>query len=229
MVKKIAIIVTSAAELMGHPTGFWVEELACPYYLFKEAGYEIVIASPAGGPCPIDKNSMAEGFFTEHCKTFMHDGEAVGMLSHSTKVADLDLSTIDALYMVGGHGTCIDFVNNAAMKNAIETIFASADKVVAADCHGPICLADCVKPDGTPLVAGKRVTGFANSEEDAVQLTAIVPFLIETRFVEQGALYEKGGDWQSKVCVDGNLVTGQNPQSSEECAKAVIKLLNATA
>lgn len=129
-----------------------------------------------------------------------------------------------AIYLTGGHGTCIDFIDSKALKAAVETVYAN-DKIVAADCHGPVGLAGCNKPDGTPLVAGKVVTGFTNSEEDAVQLTEKVPFLIETKFIEQGAKYEKGDDWAPKVCVDGKLVTGQNPASSEACAKEVCKLL----
>lgn len=156
-----------------------------------------------------------------------HDAECVGMLSHTTKLSEIDFSdSVDAIYLAGGHGTCVDFINNPTLKKAIEIMYA-ANKVVAADCHGPICLAECCKPDGTtPLVQGLTVTGFADSEEDAVQLTPIVPFLVESRFKEQGAKYEKADDWNSKVCVDGNLVTGQNPQSSDECAKAVIQLLS---
>jgi putative intracellular protease/amidase len=223
---KVVLVCTNASELKGHPTGLWLEELACPYYLFKEAGFDVIIASPNGGPCPIDKGSMAEAFFTDPGKKFMHDGEAVGHLSHTVKLADVDLVAVDALYMTGGHGTCVDFIDNPVLKAAIESFYISG-KVVAADCHGPICLADCVKEDGTPLVQGKQVTGFTDTEEDAVQLTSIVPFLIESRFKEQGALFEKGSDWTSNVSVDGKLVTGQNPQSSEACAMAVIKLLSA--
>jgi len=203
----------------------WLEELATPYYLFKEAGHDVIIASPAGGPIPIDAGSMGDNFFTEYCKKFMHDATAIGMLSHSTKLADVDLSTVDALYMTGGHGTCVDFVDNPVLKNAIES-FYNGGKVVAAVCHGPECLVDCVKQDGKPLVSGLKVTCFADSEEVAVQLHEVVPFLLEKKFKEQGALYEKAADWNSKVVVDGKLVTGQNPQSSTECAKAVLEILS---
>lgn len=127
--------------------------------------------------------------------------------------------------MTGGHGTCVDFVNNSVLKEAIETMYSSK-KVVGAVCHGPTCLPDCNKPDGTPLVQGLTVTGFADSEEEAVQLTSIVPFLLEKKLKELGGKYEKADDWNSKVCVDGNLITGQNPQSSDECAAAVIKMLS---
>jgi len=232
---KILIVNTSASTFAGGlPTGVWLEEVATPYFVFKEAGAEVDMANNTGGPSPIDQGSMGDGFFTDACKKFMHDPVAFGIFSHQKKLGDIvaawncgkadGLMSYDALYLSGGHGTCSDFVNNPTLKSCIEAMLA-AGKVVAADCHGPIALAQCVKPNGEPLVAGLKVTGFNNSEEAAVQLTEKVPFLIETKFIELGAKYEKGGDWTSKCCVDGKLVTGQNPQSSEECAKAVIKLL----
>jgi putative intracellular protease/amidase len=226
MVKTVVIVCTSAGELQGHPTGLWLEELATPYYLFLEQGYTIVVASPAGGAVPIDKNSLGDGFFTNAAKQFLHDAEAINHLSHTVILSSIDFTSglVDALYLTGGHGTCVDFVNNPILQTAIESMYA-AGHVVAADCHGPIGLAECNKADGTPLVAGLVVTGFSDTEEDAVQLTSVVPFLIETRFKELGAKYEKSNDWNPKVCIDGMLVTGQNPQSSEDCAKAVISLL----
>jgi putative intracellular protease/amidase len=223
---KVILACTSAHELKGHPTGLWIEECATPYYLFQAKGYEVVLASPLGGAIPIDASSMAEGFFTDAAKKFLHDPVAMGAFSHSVKLSSIDWSAVDAIYLTGGHGTCTDFVSDVDLKLGVETLYA-ANKVVAADCHGPVGLAQCVKPDGTPLVAGKTVTGFADSEEAAVQLVSIVPFLLESRFKEQGANYEKGDDWNSKVCVDGKLVTGQNPQSSDACAAAVVKLLSA--
>lgn len=228
---KVVLVCTSATEIKGHPTGLWLEELAAPYYMFKEKGYDVVIASPAGGPVPIDANSMGEGFLTDFCKKFMLDGEAVGAMSHTQKIEAIDFSaagSVDAIYTTGGHGTCVDFVNNPALKAAIETMY-NASKIVASVCHGPTSLVDCQKLDGTPLVQGLTVTGFADSEEEAVQLTAVVPFLLESKLKEHGAKYEKADDWNSKCCVDGNLVTGQNPQSSEACAEAVVKLLSSAA
>lgn len=223
---KVVLVCTNASELKGHPTGLWLEECASPYYAFLDMGYEVVLASPAGGAVPIDQSSLGEGFFTDASKKFMHDAAAVGALSHTKKLDDIDWTSVDAIYLTGGHGTCVDFVDNPTLKNAIETVYA-AGKVVAADCHGPIGLAQCNKPDGTPLVQDKVVTGFADSEEFAVQLQGIVPFLVETRFKELGAKYEKADDWHPKACTDGNLVTGQNPQSSDACAEAVIKILSA--
>jgi len=222
---KVVIVCTSASDLKGHPTGVWVEEFAAPYYIFQDAGYEVVLASPAGGPIPIDAASMGEGFFTEPSKKFMHDAAAIGALSHSVKLESIDWSGVDVLYLPGGHGTCVDFIGNPALKKSVETMYA-ADKVVSAVCHGPIGLCECNKPDGTPLVAGKTVAGFADSEEEAVNLVGIVPFLLESKLKELGAKYEKAENWNSKVCVDGKLVTGQNPQSSEEAAKAIVKMLS---
>jgi putative intracellular protease/amidase len=221
------MIPTSAGDLKGTQTGLWLEEFAAPYYLFKEAGYEIVVASPAGGPIPIDQGCMAEMFFTEPCKKFMHDADAIGALSHTVKLDTLSFpGDVDAIYLPGGHGACVDFVSNPTLKAAIETMLKEG-KLVCTVCHGPICLIECTKEDGTPLVQGKTVTGFADSEEEAVQKTDIVPYLIEAKFKEQGAIYEKSADWTSKVCIDGNLITGQNPQSSEEAANAIIKALSA--
>jgi len=219
--------VTSAGELEnGHPTGLWLEEAATPYYMFKNEGYKVIIASPKGGAAPIDANSFGEGMFTDYCKKFMHDGEAVGALCHTVKLDDVDLDSTDALYMVGGHGTCVDFVNNPTLKNLVEQIYR-AGKIVAADCHGVNILAECTELDGeTPLLKDKLCTGFSSSEEMEVQLDTAIPFLIQEKFIELGANYEAGPNWTSKVCVDGNLITGQNPQSSEACAAAVISALS---
>lgn len=223
---KVLLVATSSAYLKDHPTGLWIEELASAYYIFEEAGYEITIASPKGGPIPIDSASLGEGFFTDYAKKFMHDNNSIGKLGHSKPVADIgDGSEYDAIFMAGGHGTCSDFIGCPPLQKLIEAMY-NADKVVSAVCHGPICFTDCVKTDGSPLVKDKTVTAFSNTEEEAVQLTSVVPFLLETKFKSLGAKYERGDDWNSKVCVDGKLVTGQNPQSTEECAKAVVSLLS---
>jgi putative intracellular protease/amidase len=226
---KVVIVCTSASTVQGHDTGLWVEELAAPYYIFKDAGYEVVIASIAGGPVPIDAASMAKDFFTAASQKFLHDPVGMGALNHSVKIEDVDWSkdTVDCIYLPGGHGTCGDFVHSPALKKAVETLYA-ANKIVASVCHGPIGLCECCASDGTtPLVQGKTVTGFSDAEEDAVQLQHIVPFLLESKLKELGAHYEKAADnWQSKVCVDGHLVTGQNPQSSEDVAKKVVQMLS---
>lgn len=223
---KVVMICTSAADLKGYPTGLWLEELASPYYAFTEKGYNVVIASPTGGPIPIDAGSLQPSFFADSAKKFMHDPEAVGKLSHSVKLSTINFDDgVDAIYLTGGHGTAVDFVEDAAMKAAIEKLIVK-DKVVAAVCHGVIGLVQCTTSDGKPLVAGKNLTGFSDSEEEVVKLTTKVPYLLETKLKEQGAKYEKSGDWGVKVCVDGKLVTGQNPQSSDKCAEAVIELLS---
>lgn len=222
---KVVIVCTSASDLKGHATGVWVEELAAPYYIFNKAGYEVDIASPSGGPIPIDATSMGEEFFTAPSQKFMHDPAGIGALSHSVKVDAIDWSNVDCIYLTGGHGTCVDFLDNPTLKEAVEKMYAS-NKIVATVCHGPIGLCECNTPDGKPLVAGKTVTGFADSEEVAVNLQHLVPFLLESKLKELGAKYEKVDDWHSKVCVDGKLVTGQNPQSSEENAKMVVKMLS---
>jgi putative intracellular protease/amidase len=155
------------------------------------------------------------------------DADAMDMFCHTKKVEDVVLpGDFDCLYLPGGHGCCTDGINNPILQNAIETMY-NAGKIVATVCHGPIALTQCTKSDGTPLVQGLTVTGFADSEEVAVGHDKTVPYLIETRFKEQGAKYEKGDDWAPKVCVDGTLVTGQNPASSEPAAKKVVEMLGA--
>jgi len=218
---KAVLVSTSATVLGSHPTGLWIEELAAPYYKFKDAGYEVAIASIKGGPIAIDAGSMGDGFFTDDCKKFMHDGAAVGALSHSLPIDGLSLDGVNVLFLCGGHGTAVDFVDNAVLKGLIEKQYSSGN-IMATVCHGPVALAQCNKPDGTPLVQGLAVTGFSNSEEDAVGLSSAVPFMLETKFKEQGGNYEKGDDWNSKVCVAGKLITGQNPQSSVATAAACI-------
>jgi len=205
-----------------------LEELAAPYAIFKEAGYDITFASPIGGPIPIDASSLKGAAFTEESKKFLHDADAMDMFGHSKKIADVDTpGDYDVLYIPGGHGCCGDFVDNADVKAAIENTH-SAGKIVAVVCHGPIALAECTKADGTtPLVQGLTVTGFSDTEEAAAGQTDNVPYLIETRFKEQGANYEKAeSDWSAHVCVDGNLVTGQNPASSTPAAQKVVELLS---
>lgn len=222
---KVVIVCTSASELKGYATGVWMEEVAAPYYIFKEAGYEVSIASPAGGPVPIDGMSLAEDFFTAPGQKFMHDAAGIGALSHSVKIDAIDWSNVDCIFLAGGHGTCIDFIGNAALKTTLEKMYSS-NKMVTAVCHGVIALCECNMSDGAPLVSGKTVTGFADTEEVAVNLQHLVPFLIESKLKELGANYEKADDWHSKICVDGHLVTGQNNNSSEEAAKMVVKMLS---
>lgn len=207
-------------------TGVWLEEIATPYYAFLAAGFEVDMASPKGGASPIDQGSLSGDFFTEASKKFLHDSVAMGKFNHQENLVRVNVLNYDAIYLVGGHGTCVDFVDNAKLTKLIENAYG-LDKVVAADCHGPIGLAGAKKKDGTPLVQGLAVTGFTDSEEEAVGQTAIVPFLIESKFKELGAKFERSDDWNSHVAVDGNLVTGQNPQSSEALAAKVVELIKA--
>eukprot|EP00996_Jenningsia_fusiforme_P005944 NODE_706_length_1966_cov_53.437141_g653_i0.p1 GENE.NODE_706_length_1966_cov_53.437141_g653_i0~~NODE_706_length_1966_cov_53.437141_g653_i0.p1 ORF type:complete len:353 (+),score=68.22 NODE_706_length_1966_cov_53.437141_g653_i0:494-1552(+) len=226
--KSVLILCTSAPKMGEMDTGVWLEELAAPYYLFLEAGFTVEIASIRGGPIPIDASSMAEGFFTASAQKFMHDQVALGKFGHSIALASLGSGNsvaekYDLLFLPGGHGTCVDFSDNAALKAAVEAMYAQ--KLVAAVCHGPTALTQCVKADGTPLVQGLTVTGFADTEEAAVGLTDKVPYLLESKLTALGGKYEKAGDWSVKAVRDGRLVTGQNPQSSEECAKLCIEAL----
>lgn len=194
--------------------------------MFLEAGYEITIASPAGGAIPIDAGSMGGDFFTEDSKKFMHDAKAFGMLSHSSKLSEVDLDSFDAMFIAGGHGCCVD---GAEMKTAIETLY-NKGTLVCADCHGPYALIDCVKADGTPLVQGLTVTAFTNLEEEqagAKDWVANNCKFMETVFVEQGADFNAATPWTSNVVVSGNLVTCQNPQSALAGAKKCVEILSA--
>lgn len=222
---KVIIVCTSASDLGGHKTGLWLEEAAEPYYLFNKKGYQTVIASPAGGEIPLDDASLKGDFYTEVSQKFMEDKEALGKLQKSQPLSAIDFKTVDAIYLAGGHGACIDFVDNKELKAAIETV-AKSGKVVSAVCHGLIALPQCVTPDGKPLVQGKSVTGFSDTEEEAVKLTEKVPFQVESKIKEQGGNYSKAdADWNVHVCVDGKLVTGQNPASSSAVAQKVVELL----
>lgn len=213
--------------MAGNPTGIWLSELAEPYYAFKEKGYELTVASSAGGPIPIDKGSMGGDFFTADAKKFMHDAEAVSMLTHSVKLDASMADGFDCVYLTGGHG--VDFVGpKAAPLVAIVEKMYAAGKVVAADCHGPMGLIDCKKPDGSPLVAGLEVTAFTDAEETAVGALEWVTGnskSMQQAFTAAGAKYNAGADWGSNVCIAGNLITAQNPQSAVACAAATIKAL----
>ena len=211
---------------MGHKTGLWLEEAAVPYYLFREKGFQVVLASIKGGEIPIDQGSLTGDFYVPQSQKFMEDTDAQSKLQNSIPIADIDFTTVDAVYLAGGHGTCADFTSNKTLIDAIETLYKSS-KIVSAVCHGVTGLVECKKPDGKPLVEGLKVSAFSDSEEKAVGLSEKVPFLLETKIKELGAKYEVADDWNPKICIDGNLMTGQNPQSSELLAQAVAKALNA--
>ena len=223
---KILLVLTSHDQLgnTGHKTGFWLEEFASPYYVFKDAGAQITLASPKGGQPPIDPKSDAPDAQTAATRRFAEDAEAQQLLATSLPLAQVRAEDFDALFYPGGHGPLWDLAEDATSIALIER-FIALGKPVGAVCHAPGVLRHVKAADGTPLVHGKRVTGFSNSEEAAVELTDVVPFLVEDMLKANGGLYGRAADWASHVEVDGLLVTGQNPASSEACAEVLLKLL----
>lgn len=224
---KILIVLTSHDTLgdTGEKTGFWLEEFAAPYYTFKDAGAEITLATPKGGQPPLDPKSDSEDSQTEATKRFKADSDAQNALANTKVLSQLTTDGFDAVFYPGGHGPLWDLANDADSIRLIEA-FAAKDLPIAAVCHAPAVFKSTNGPDGKPLVSGKRVTGFTNTEEDAVGLTDVVPFLVEDMLASNGGHYEKGDDWASFVLTDGKLVTGQNPASSEEAAQALMDLLS---
>ncbi|MBB3059939.1 type 1 glutamine amidotransferase domain-containing protein [Microbulbifer rhizosphaerae] len=220
---KILMVLTSHDQLgdTGKKTGFWLEELAAPYYIFKDAGAEITMTSPKGGQPPLDPKSEDPDSQTESTERFQKDSEAQEALANTTPLADVKQEDYDGVFYPGGHGPLWDLAEDKDSIALIESFYA-AGKPVAAVCHGPGVFRHTKGADGEPLVSSKRVTGFANSEEDAVELTEVVPFLVEDMLRANGGLYTKAEDWQSHVVTDGQLITGQNPASSEEGAKALL-------
>ncbi|SEH74461.1 Putative intracellular protease/amidase [Rhizobium tibeticum] len=224
---KILMVLTSHDQLgnTGKLTGFWLEEFAAPYYVFKDAGAEITLASPKGGQPPIDPKSDEPANQTEAMARFKGDPAAQKELANTVMLSDVKADGFDTVFYPGGHGPMWDLVNDRNSIALIES-FYNAGKPVAAVCHAPGVLRK-VTYQGQPLVKGKRVTGFANSEEEAVHLTEVVPFLVEDELKRLGGHYEKAGDWADFTIVDGRLITGQNPASSTSAAKELLKLLNA--
>ncbi|MER8634249.1 type 1 glutamine amidotransferase domain-containing protein [Mesorhizobium opportunistum] len=222
---KILMVITSHDQLghTGEPTGFWLDEFAAPYYVFKDAGAEVTLASPKGGQPPIDPKSDDPGHQTEAMTRFKKDVKTQQILARTEKVGGLEADSFDAVFYPGGHGPMWDLVSDENSIRLIEDFYAS-HKPVAAVCHGPAVLQK-VTYNGQPIVQGKRVTGFTNSEEDAVHLTNVVPFLVEDELKRLGGHYEKAGDWVDFTVVDGHLITGQNPSSSGSAAKELLKLL----
>ena len=223
---KILIVLTSHDQLgdTGTKTGFWLEEFAAPYYVFKDAGAAITLASPKGGQPPLDPKSDLSENLTELTKRFRTDSAAQAELVNTKKLADVSAADFDAVFYPGGHGPMWDMPDNPTSIALIEA-FVKADKPVGAVCHAPAAFVNVRGKDGKYLVNGKRVTGFTNAEEKAEGLTEVVPFLLEDRLKERGALYSKGADWTPHVEVDGKLVTGQNPASSGPAAKELLTLL----
>ena len=223
---KILMVLTSHDKMgdTGKKTGFWLEEFAAPYYVFKDSGADITIASPKGGQPPIDPSSDDDGAQTEDTRRFKADADAQKQLASTLKLADVTERGFDAIFYPGGHGPLWDLAEDKVSIALIEA-FYQAGKPVAAVCHAPGVLRHVRGADGQPLVKGKRVTGFTNSEEEAVQLTDVVPFLVEDVLKANGGLYSKGDDWASYVVTDGLLLTGQNPASSEAVAEALLAKL----
>ncbi|MQQ99647.1 type 1 glutamine amidotransferase domain-containing protein [Glaciimonas soli] len=223
---KILMVLTSHDQLgnTGKKTGFWLEEFAAPYYAFLDAGSTITLASPKGGQPPLDPKSDEPDAQTEATERFRKDDAAKTALATTIKLSTVKADAYDAVFYPGGHGPLWDLAEDKDSKALIETMYA-AGKPVSAVCHAPGVLRHVQASDGTPLVKGKHVTGFSDSEEAAVGLTDVVPFLVEAEFKKLGGIYSKGPDWSSYVQVDGNLVTGQNPGSSVAVAQEVLKLL----
>jgi len=223
---KVLMVLTSHDQLgnTGAKTGFWLEEFAAPYYVFKDAGADIVLASPAGGQPPLDPKSDAPDAQTDATRRFKADSEAQRQLASTVKLASVNQQDFDTVFYPGGHGPLWDLAESRESIALIEA-FERAGKPIGFVCHAPGALRHVKAADGSPLIKGRRVTGFSNSEEAGVQLTDVVPFLIEDEFRKLGGQYEKGEDWGSFVIEDGKLVTGQNPASSEAAAEALLAQL----
>lgn len=227
---KVLIVLTSHSELgnTGEKTGFWVEEFAAPYYVLADAGIETTLASPKGGQPPIDPKSEQPDFQTEATHRFDKDEALKNKLAHTHKLSEVKAEDFDAVFYPGGHGPLWDLANDADSIKLIET-FYNDNKPLALVCHAPGVLIKTKTADGEPLVKGKAVTGFSNTEEEAVQLTNVVPFLVEDELKNLGGKYSKGADWGAYVLKDGLLITGQNPGSSAEAAQELLKVLQAKA
>ncbi|MDD5581511.1 MAG: type 1 glutamine amidotransferase domain-containing protein [Methylobacter sp.] len=226
---KILIVLTSHDQLgnTGKKTGFWLEEFAAPYYVFKDKGAKITLASPQGGQPPIDPKSNEPDSQTDATRRFEEDKEAQAVLANTLKLSTVTAENYDAVFYPGGHGPLWDLAEDQHSIKLIETMYG-AGKPVSAVCHAPGVLRHAKAPDGSPLVKGKPVTGFSNSEEAAVQLSGIVPFSVEDELIRNGGNYSKADNWQPYVITDGNLITGQNPASSAPAAVELLRKLQKT-
>ncbi|WP_312633328.1 type 1 glutamine amidotransferase domain-containing protein [Pseudescherichia sp.] len=225
---KVLMVLTSHDTLgnTGRKTGFWLEELAAPYYAFKDAGAEIVLASPKGGKPPLDPKSNEPDSQTEFTHRFEADAEAMAQLATTVRLDSVSQADFDTVFYPGGHGPLWDLAEDKHSIALIES-FIAAGKHVAFVCHAPGVLRHVKTPEGKPLVEGRKVTGFTNTEEEAVGLTDVVPFLVEDELIAKGGIYSKGRDWSSYVVTDGLLITGQNPTSSAATAEQLLKQLAA--
>lgn len=227
---KVLMVLTSHDALgdTGRKTGFWLEELAAPYYVFKDAGFEIVLASPKGGQPPLDPKSNEPGFQTEDTRRFEADPEAAKALANTVKLAEVDEGGFDTVFYPGGHGPMWDLAESPVSAALIES-FLAAEKPVALVCHAPAALRHVKTPEGRLLIEGRKVAGFTNAEEEAVGLTKVVPFLLEDDLKAKGGLYSSGPDWAPHVVQDGLLITGQNPASSAGAARLALQALKTRA
>jgi putative intracellular protease/amidase len=223
---KILMVLTSHDQLgdTGNKTGFWLEEFAAPYYVFKDAGAEVVLASPKGGQPPLDPSSDTEDTQTDATKRFKDDDAAQKELANTSVLSTVSAEGFDAIFYPGGHGPLWDLSQDSDSISLIES-FAASDRPIGAVCHAPAVFNSTKGADGKSFVAGKTVTGFTNTEEEGVGLTDVVPFLVEDMLKANGGDYQKGDDWASFVVIDGKLVTGQNPASSEEAAHKLLSML----
>jgi len=223
---KVLIVLTSHDELgnTGKKTGFWLEELAAPYYTFKDAGAEIVLASPKGGQPPLDPKSNEPDFKTDATRRFEADADANAQLADTVRLDSVSQADFDTVFYPGGHGPLWDLAEDSHSIALIEA-FIAAGKPVALVCHAPGVLRHVKSAEGAPLVQGRKVTGFTNTEEAGVGLTDVVPFLVEDMLKAAGGDYSQGPDWGSYVVSDGLLITGQNPASSAEAAAVLMQKL----
>ncbi len=223
---KVLMVLTSHDQLgnTGKKTGFWLEELAAPFYVFKEAGAEITLASPKGGQPPLDPKSDEPMFQTDLTRRFNADEPAKGQLARTVRLDSVNQADFDTVFYPGGHGPMWDLAEDPNSVKLIES-FIAAGKTIALVCHAPGTLHRAKKPDGTPFVAGRTVTGFTNGEEEAVGLTKVVPFLVEDELLNLGATFSKVKDWGVHTVVDGQLITGQNPASSGPTASVLLQAL----
>jgi putative intracellular protease/amidase len=225
---KVLIVLTSHDRLgdTGRETGFWLEEFAAPYYVFKDGGAEVTLASPKAGRPPLDPKSNEPDFQTDATRRFVADEAANAQLANTVRLDSVDAVDFDTVFYPGGHGPMWDLAEDPTSVALIEAFWA-AGKTIGFVCHAPGVLHRVENPDGTPFVQGRRVTGFTNSEEAGVGLTEVVPFLVENELIDQGAVFSKVKDWGVHVVTDGRLVTGQNPASSTEAARTVLAALTA--
>ena len=223
---KILFVLTSHSELgnTGEKTGFWIEEFASPYYYLVDKGVDVVLASPDGGQPPIDPTSDKPENQTESTKRFKADKELQEKLSKTHKLSEVSADDYDAVFYPGGHGPLWDLAESEVSSQLIEDFYTSG-KPVSFVCHAPAALKNVKNADGEPLVKGKKVTGFTNTEEELVKLTDVVPFLVEDMLKEKGAIYSKAGDFEEYALEDGLLITGQNPASSEKVAEMLLAKL----